>query len=79
MLFRSDQESEVEVDEGILLSQEVNRMVVQEEIEWVKRDEDPREIDNHGEDPEETIIPEPQEDNDITPKATPSKYVPDLT
>ena len=71
----SGPESEIEVDERMPLSQDMSRIVDQEDINWVKHNGDLQEVNAGGDVVEEPSVLEPQEDDDTTPHASPSKYV----
>lgn len=67
-------ESDVDVDESMLTSHEMSRIVEQEELEWEQREQGQPE--NNDDNAEELPLPEPEpepQEDEITPKQTPSK------
>ncbi|KAJ3553039.1 hypothetical protein NM688_g3832 [Phlebia brevispora] len=69
-------ESEVDVDEAMITSQEISRIVAQEEDEWKKREEARPEVNNDTNITEESLTPEAEleEEDSVTPKPSPTKY-----
>lgn len=67
-------EEYIDVDETMLSSQELSRVVEQEEIEWAKREDGQPEPELDGGDiPDEALSPEDPEE--ATPHASPVKYI----
>ena len=64
----------------MLTSQELSRIVEQEELEWARQEQGQREPDADDVPAEEPALveaePEPLAEDEITPKPTPSKLVP---
>ena len=77
---KSGSEPDVDVDESMLTSQEMSRIVEQEELEWARQEQGQREPNADDVPAEEPALveaePEPLAEDEITPKPTPSKSVP---
>lgn len=64
-------DAEVDVDEALLSSQEISRIVEQEELEWETQEGEQQDTEFNEESLEEAALPDPFEEDESTPHASP--------
>ena len=64
-------ELDVDIDEALLSSQEISRIVEQEELEWAKQEGAQQEVEIEGDAADEAALPEPLDEDEATPQASP--------